>query len=210
MAKIRQGPRARARDVVHSERDSCTVTSGISSFASAAGALGRIHHWMLPGAKRASHPRPRAPTAAAARGGGGGAGERQHAPVAASTAPASKGRLPCTKASVCNTGQYLGPIDTCLIIPVANGGACDDGKFCTVPGRLLRRRRVHRRRPEQLRPPPLSPCTSVLCSEDTKSLHDDAGRRRRCVHADRGSARSTASASSATASASPATARSRR
>src|SRR5262245_56618190 len=37
---------------------------------------------------------------------------------------------PCTMA-VCYTGQVLGPLNTCVVVP-AQGTACDDGKFCTI------------------------------------------------------------------------------
>ena len=33
--------------------------------------------------------------------------------------------------SVCNEGQYEGPIDTCTVVPLG-GAPCDDGLFCTL------------------------------------------------------------------------------
>jgi hypothetical protein len=36
----------------------------------------------------------------------------------------------CTIA-VCNTGQELGPLFSCVVVPAPTGTACDDGKFCT-------------------------------------------------------------------------------
>ena len=33
--------------------------------------------------------------------------------------------------SVCNTGQFPGPKDTCTEVPADDGTTCDDGKFCT-------------------------------------------------------------------------------
>jgi hypothetical protein len=32
----------------------------------------------------------------------------------------------------CNTGQHPGPVNSCVVVPAAVGGACDDGLFCTV------------------------------------------------------------------------------
>src|SRR4051812_37657801 len=37
----------------------------------------------------------------------------------------------CTIA-VCNTGQVVGPLNICVVIPAPKGTACDDGKFCTI------------------------------------------------------------------------------
>ena len=37
----------------------------------------------------------------------------------------------CTIA-VCNTGQQIGPLNTCVVVPSPKGAACDDGKFCTI------------------------------------------------------------------------------
>lgn len=36
----------------------------------------------------------------------------------------------CTVA-VCNTGQVIGQLNTCVVVPAAAGTSCDDGKFCT-------------------------------------------------------------------------------
>ena len=38
---------------------------------------------------------------------------------------------PCSVA-VCNTGQVIGPLNTCIVVPAAQGPACDDGLFCTL------------------------------------------------------------------------------
>ncbi len=38
---------------------------------------------------------------------------------------------PCTVA-VCNEGQFLGEVGSCVVIPAAVNTPCDDGKFCTV------------------------------------------------------------------------------
>lgn len=38
---------------------------------------------------------------------------------------------PCTSA-VCNTGQVIGPLNTCIVVPLPKGASCDDGQFCTT------------------------------------------------------------------------------
>ncbi len=38
---------------------------------------------------------------------------------------------PCTIA-VCNTGQQVGQLNTCVVIPSPTGTPCDDGQFCTI------------------------------------------------------------------------------
>jgi hypothetical protein len=37
----------------------------------------------------------------------------------------------CLK-SVCNEGQYIGPVGSCVVVNEDAGVACDDGQFCTV------------------------------------------------------------------------------
>jgi hypothetical protein len=73
---------------------------------------------------------------------------------------------PCTIA-VCNTGQALGQLDTCVVVPSPKGSPCDDGKFCTVNdscsdgacnGGILNTCGF-----------PADPCSSVICYEETKS-----------------------------------------
>jgi hypothetical protein len=34
--------------------------------------------------------------------------------------------------SVCNEGQYMGTIGTCVVVDAPDGGSCEDGEFCTV------------------------------------------------------------------------------
>jgi hypothetical protein len=38
---------------------------------------------------------------------------------------------PCTGA-VCNTGQVVGPLNTCIVVPLPKGAPCDDGYYCTI------------------------------------------------------------------------------
>jgi hypothetical protein len=69
--------------------------------------------------------------------------------------------------SVCNTGQELGPQNTCVVIPLPTNTACDDGKFCTVgdvcdggtcAGEIQNTCGIE-----------TSPCEAVICYEDSKS-----------------------------------------
>ncbi len=59
--------------------------------------------------------------------GGAGGGSAMPCDVDCSGFPTA----PCTQA-VCNTGQVKGPLNTCVVVPVSDGNACDDGKFCTT------------------------------------------------------------------------------
>ncbi|UQA60574.1 immune inhibitor A domain-containing protein [Polyangium aurulentum] len=44
----------------------------------------------------------------------------------------SQFETPQCMVAVCNTGQELGPLNTCVVVPAPKGTSCDDGKFCTV------------------------------------------------------------------------------
>lgn len=73
----------------------------------------------------------------------------------------------CTVA-VCNTGQVLGPLNTCIVVPAAKDTPCDDGKFCTVSdvcdgtGTCGGGGENHC----GIKP---DPCSSVVCYEELKS-----------------------------------------
>src|SRR5688500_14319293 len=62
-------------------------------------------------------------------GGGGGTGGGDLGPCGVDCAQLETPQ--CTMA-VCNTGQVLGPLNTCIVVPSPGGTACDDGKFCTT------------------------------------------------------------------------------
>ena len=73
---------------------------------------------------------------------------------------------PCTVA-VCNIGQELGALNTCIVVPSPKGTACDDGHFCTTndvcdngicAGGTPNDCGVTH-----------SPCSAVICYEDLKS-----------------------------------------
>jgi hypothetical protein len=72
-------------------------------------------------------------------GGNGGAGASGGAGATGGTG----GELPCgidcgainaplCLKSVCNEGQYIGPVGSCVVVNEDAGVACDDGQFCTV------------------------------------------------------------------------------
>jgi hypothetical protein len=44
----------------------------------------------------------------------------------------SKFETPQCTVAVCNVGQVLGALNTCIVVPAAAGTACDDSQFCTV------------------------------------------------------------------------------
>jgi hypothetical protein len=73
---------------------------------------------------------------------------------------------PCTVA-VCNTGQELGPINNCVVVPAPKGTACDDGLFCTV-GEACDAGQCVGGSPNDCGKAH-SPCDAVLCSEATKT-----------------------------------------
>lgn len=73
---------------------------------------------------------------------------------------------PCTMA-VCNTGQVVGPFNTCVVVTAPTGTSCDDGAFCTTGDFCEGGACVGG--PTNDCGMPHSPCDSVLCSEDSKS-----------------------------------------
>jgi immune inhibitor InhA-like protein len=73
---------------------------------------------------------------------------------------------PCTIA-VCNTGQALGALNTCVVVEAPKGTSCDDGKFCTVndscdngtcAGGIPNTCGIAS-----------DPCSAIICYEDTKT-----------------------------------------
>lgn len=75
---------------------------------------------------------------------------------------------PCTM-GVCNTGQELGPLNNCVVVPSPKGTACDDGKFCTIGEYCDEGACVGGGTNDcQLQH---SPCEAVVCSEGSKSCH---------------------------------------
>lgn len=74
---------------------------------------------------------------------------------------------PC-KVAVCNTGQAIGPLNTCVIVAAPKGTNCDDGKFCTMEdtcdgnGACVGG-------PRNDCGTQHGPCDTVICYEDSKS-----------------------------------------
>jgi hypothetical protein len=72
----------------------------------------------------------------------------------------------CTVA-VCNTGQVIGPINTCIVIPAPKGTACDDGLFCTVGDSC--NNGTCQGGTQNTCGIASSPCSAVVCFEESKS-----------------------------------------
>ena len=95
--------------------------------------------------------------------GGAGGGDLGPCGVDCSAIPTP----PCA-VSECNTGQALGPLNTCVVVAAPAGTACEDGKFCTtgdacdggvcVGGTTTNDCGV-----------PHGPCDAVLCNEAEKT-----------------------------------------
>ncbi|MEZ4442470.1 MAG: hypothetical protein R3B72_25480 [Polyangiaceae bacterium] len=69
--------------------------------------------------------------------------------------------------AVCNEGRYPGTIGACVVVPVEDGEACDDGQFCTVNDTC--QAGVCTGGPQNdcgMSPPD---CTEVVCNESTQS-----------------------------------------
>ncbi len=73
---------------------------------------------------------------------------------------------PCTVA-VCNTGQVQGPLNTCIVVPAADGSACDDGLFCTTSDTCNQGQCVGGAQNDCGMA--IGPCSSVTCDETSKS-----------------------------------------
>jgi hypothetical protein len=73
---------------------------------------------------------------------------------------------PCT-ISVCNTGQEIGPLNTCVVVPAPVGTQCDDGKFCTTDD-VCDNGTCVGTNPNRCGYG-ANPCLAVICYEDSKS-----------------------------------------
>jgi len=73
---------------------------------------------------------------------------------------------PC-EIAVCNTGQVVGPRNTCIVIPAPDGTACDDGLFCTTKDTCNKGQCAGG--PQNDCGKPTDPCSSILCDEASKS-----------------------------------------
>ncbi|MBK8252220.1 MAG: immune inhibitor A [Polyangiaceae bacterium] len=79
----------------------------------------------------------------------------------------SKIETPTCTVAVCNTGQVVGTINTCVVVPAPSGTSCDDGKFCTIADSC--EEGVCVGGGKNVCGLAVSPCESVLCYEDTKT-----------------------------------------
>jgi hypothetical protein len=78
----------------------------------------------------------------------------------------------CTRAE-CNEGQLLGPLYSCIVVPVEDGLTCDDGKFCTVADTC--RAGACLGGPPNDCGVPLGQCEVAECDETAKSCSAAAG-----------------------------------
>lgn len=73
----------------------------------------------------------------------------------------------CTTA-VCNTGQVVGPLNTCIVVPLPQGAPCNDGLFCTADD-VCDGDGACTGGGEYDCGLPSSPCVSVVCYEESKT-----------------------------------------
>ncbi len=107
--------------------------------------------------------------------GGGGAGGDDLGPCGVDC---SKFETPQCTVAVCNVGQVVGPLYTCIVVPQPNGSECDDGKFCTVSDACDNGACTGGTQNQCGEKS--SPCVAVVCYEDSKScdvspVNDGAG-----------------------------------
>lgn len=80
----------------------------------------------------------------------------------------SKIETPPCLIAVCNTGQIVGPVNTCVVTPAPKGTSCDDGKFCTVADNCDGAGTCTGGDQNRCGIKP-DPCSSILCYEELKS-----------------------------------------
>ncbi len=93
---------------------------------------------------------------------GTGGAPSGHCPMDCSTLKTE----PCTVA-LCNTGQLVGPLHVCVVVPAPDGSACDDGLFCTT-GDTCASGACVGGAPNDCGMV-AAPCSSVACQEASKS-----------------------------------------
>jgi hypothetical protein len=97
-------------------------------------------------------------------GGSGGTGGGDLGPCGVDC---SKIETPQCTVAVCNTGQEIGPLNTCIVVPSPKGTACDDGLFCTI-GDVCDSGACTGGTPNRCGIAP-NPCSAVICYEESKS-----------------------------------------
>lgn len=103
------------------------------------------------------------PTTAASSSGSGGEGGGDEGPCGIDC---SKIQTPECTVAVCNTGQLVGPVNTCVVVEAPDDTPCDDGKFCTVKDHCQAGACTGDKNTCGNK---LESCMSVLCYEDTQS-----------------------------------------
>lgn len=99
-------------------------------------------------------------------GGNGGGGGQQPVEFPCGVDCSTIQTPECTIA-VCNTGQEIGPINTCVVVTAPSGTQCDDGVFCTMNDTCEQGACVGAA-PNDCGLPH-SPCEAVLCVEESQS-----------------------------------------
>jgi hypothetical protein len=75
---------------------------------------------------------------------------------------------PDCKVAVCNTGQEIGPLNTCVVVAASKGSSCDDGVFCTSEDTCDGAGTCAGGAQNECGLD-LEPCEAVICYEATKS-----------------------------------------
>ncbi|MFO0548432.1 MAG: immune inhibitor A [Polyangiaceae bacterium] len=100
-------------------------------------------------------------------GGTGGTGGAGGADLGPCGMDCSAVPTPLCSEAVCNTGQVLGPLFTCVVVASPKGTECDDGVFCTVGEACDAGQCVGGTKNDCGLA--LSPCDAAICSEETQS-----------------------------------------
>lgn len=79
----------------------------------------------------------------------------------------AKIKTPQCTVAVCNTGQEVGPINSCVVVAAPDGTACDDGMFCTVDDACSKGTCVGGGQNDC--GTPAAACMAVICYEDSQS-----------------------------------------
>jgi hypothetical protein len=74
---------------------------------------------------------------------------------------------PQCSVAVCNTGQVIGPLNTCVVVPAPKTTGCDDGLFCTV-GDFCDEGTCIGGSQNTCGVKP-TPCSAIICYEESKS-----------------------------------------
>ncbi len=102
------------------------------------------------------------------QGGEGGQGGQGGEDLGPCGMDCSKIETPLCTVAVCNTGQEIGPINTCLVVPAETGTECDDGEFCTLGDYCDAGVCLSGETPNECGIDH-SPCEAVICAESTQS-----------------------------------------